>query len=82
MGCLASIPNQGQKRYASNLARLVGTGGRYMLYAWLPTVWKGKLVGLAQKDIANLFTPAFVIDRVEIGKDRKGDSAWYWLTRT
>ena len=81
IGCLFSIDEPGQGRYASGLARLVNSGGNYMLYAWLPRVRQGKRYGLAQNDVEDLFTPAFTLDRTEIGEERGGGSAWYWLTR-
>src|SRR5437879_13227560 len=37
LGCLHSIPVSGRAGYASGLARVVRSGGTYLLYAFAPT---------------------------------------------
>jgi SAM-dependent methyltransferase len=47
IGCFFAIKAEGRINYISQLERLLRPGGLYMLYAWLPLVWKGRRVGLS-----------------------------------
>jgi len=81
IGCLHSLEPRGRERYADQLAGLLGTGGRYMLYAWVDGTRRGKNRGISQETVATLFAPEFKLTQSVIGKDRGARSAWYWLTR-
>jgi SAM-dependent methyltransferase len=82
IGCLHALDTGGQERYSAGLSRLVRPGGRYMLYAWLPTKWGNTTRGLSAEQIGALFSPAFRVTQTTVGKGREGDTAWHWLTRT
>jgi SAM-dependent methyltransferase len=76
MGCLHSIPPSGRAGYAAGLARVVRSGGTYLLYAFAPG---GPAVGLTSDDVRATFADAFDVMSVEEGKGRP--SAWYTLVR-
>jgi hypothetical protein len=61
--------------------RLLPPGSHYMLYAWLPRPWKGSSRGISQNEVQALFTPAFTLERIEVGQERGSGSAWYWMER-
>jgi cyclopropane fatty-acyl-phospholipid synthase-like methyltransferase len=81
IGCLHSLQPTNRERYADHLARLLCTGGRYMLYAWVAGTRRGKNRGITQEKVAALFAPEFKLMRTVIGEDRGAQSAWHWLTR-
>jgi SAM-dependent methyltransferase len=76
MGCLHSIPAGGRAGYAAGLARVVRSGGTYLLYAFAPG---GPAVGLTADDVRATFANAFDVAGIEEGKGRP--SAWYTLVR-
>ena len=76
LGCLHSIPVGGRAGYAAGLARVVRSGGTYLLYAFAPD---GPAVGLTADDVRATFANAFDVVGVEEGKGRP--SAWYTLVR-
>ncbi len=81
IGCLFTLPPGHQKRYATEITRLLRSKADYMLYAWLPRKHKGKTRGLSALDVAALFSAAFDQVKMEIGRDGPGESAWYWFTK-
>jgi SAM-dependent methyltransferase len=76
LGCLHSIPIAGRAGYAAGLARVVRSGGTYLLYAFAPG---GPAVGLTVEEVRATFADAFEVVTVEEGKGRP--SAWYTLVR-
>ena len=76
LGCLHSIPVSVRAGYASGLARVVRSGGTYLLYAFAPG---GPAFGLTADDVRATFADAFEVVSVEEGKGRP--SAWYTLVR-
>ena len=76
IGCLHSISPAGRAGYASALARVVRSGGTYLLYAFAPG---GPAFGLTHDDVRATFADSFDITTVEEGKGRP--SAWYTLAR-
>jgi SAM-dependent methyltransferase len=76
IGCLHSINVGGRAGYAAGLARVVRSGGTFLLYAFAPG---GPAVGLSAEDVRATFASAFDIVGVEEGKGRP--SAWYTLVR-
>ncbi len=81
IGCLHSLTAEGHRGYAAGVTRLLRPGGRYMLYAWLPRIRRGRQLGLSPQQVEALFAPAFSVDRVQIGTEQGAGSAWYWLTK-
>jgi SAM-dependent methyltransferase len=81
IGCLTSFSPAQRARYAAHLARLLAPGAWYMLYAWLPRLWKGRTVGISVEAADALLQPHFVKDRVVVGEERGFGSAWYWYRR-
>jgi 2-polyprenyl-3-methyl-5-hydroxy-6-metoxy-1,4-benzoquinol methylase len=81
IGCLQALSSQGQEGYAAGLVRLVRPAGHYMLYAWLPRSWRGKMLGLSPEQVSELLEPQFQVTRTEMGEDQGAGSAWYWLVR-
>jgi SAM-dependent methyltransferase len=76
IGCLHSIPVHGRAGYAAGLARVMRSGGSFLLYAFAPG---GPAVGLTGEDVRATFADAFDVVRVEEGKGRS--SAWYTLVK-
>lgn len=76
IGCLHSIAASGRAGYAAGLARVVGPGGTFLLYAFAPG---GPAVGLSAEDVRSTFASAFDVTSVEEGRGRP--SAWYTLVR-
>lgn len=83
IGCLHGVPREGRGRYASELGRLIKSGGFYLLYAFTARSASPTAIGFAPLEVRDLFDPAFVVERREGGQDPTGPpSAWYWLRRT
>jgi SAM-dependent methyltransferase len=82
LGCLHGIPGERRSRYASGLARWAAPGALYLLYAFGPTRIRNRDVGMTPDQVHSLFAPAFTVERLVPGTDRRGvASAWYWLRR-
>ncbi len=82
IGCLHGIPPEGRGRYASEVTRLVRSGGLYMLYAFLPRPGGPSRRGIAPEEVRRLFGPGFRVERQEGGEDPSGrGSVWYWMRR-
>jgi cyclopropane fatty-acyl-phospholipid synthase-like methyltransferase len=81
IGCLHSLDPGSRERYADQLARLLRTGGRYMLYAWVAGTRRGRDRGISPEEVATLFAPEIKLTQTVIGEDRGARSAWHWLTR-
>lgn len=81
IGCLHSVPVEERERYAAGVARLVQSGGLYMLYAFTsPNQYVSR--GVPLEEIRRLFASTFALERQEGGDDPTGpQSAWYWLRR-
>jgi SAM-dependent methyltransferase len=76
IGCLHSLPVSDRRAYAAGLARLVRSGGTYLLYAFAPG---GPATGLTADDVRATFGVWFDVASVEEGRGRP--SAWYTLVR-
>lgn len=81
IGCLHSLTQDQQQRYASGLPRLLRPGGTFMLYAWLPRISHGKRRGIATETVHGLFDAAFHTRQTVIGEEAGAPSAWYWFVR-
>ncbi|MDZ7579248.1 MAG: class I SAM-dependent methyltransferase [Deltaproteobacteria bacterium] len=81
IGCLFTLTPKGRTQYARNLARLLRPQGWYMLYAWLPRPWKGRLRGIATAEVDTLLSGVCVKERMVIGEEKGHPSAWYWFRR-
>lgn len=76
LGCLHSIAVSGRAGYAAGMARVVRTGGTFLVYAFAPG---GPTFGFTADDVRAAFASAFDVVGVEEGKGRP--SAWYTLVR-
>lgn len=81
IGCLFTISEKDRIAYADALARLLLPKGSYMLYAWLPRVRNGRMTGISQEDVKQLFDPFLTESRVVIGEENGFPTAWYWFQR-
>jgi 2-polyprenyl-3-methyl-5-hydroxy-6-metoxy-1,4-benzoquinol methylase len=81
IGCLFTLAERQQIKYAEGLQRLVRSKGKYMLYARLQQDRKYKSPILSPKAVQDLFSPAFSLIRIENGEDQGSPSAWYWLEK-
>ena len=67
IGCLFTLKENDRIKYARGLARLLRSGGDYMLYAWLPRPWKGGFRGISADAVESLLQTAFIRTRFVIG---------------
>jgi len=81
IGCLFGLAPADQKRYVARLSQLLQPGGRYMLYAWLPSDNRDPAWGISVQAVKTLFAPSFAIDHTVVGQEQGGGSAWYWMTK-
>ena len=81
IGCLFTLKENDRIRYANELARLLRPEGDYMLYAWLPRPWKGRVWGISAETVESLLHDAFVRTRLVVGEEKGYSSAWYWYRR-
>jgi SAM-dependent methyltransferase len=81
IGCLFGLDADSRMKYADNLIRLLRPGACYMLYAWLPREWLGRMVGITEDQIESMLGKAFIRERMVLGEEKGGASAWYWYRR-
>lgn len=81
IGCLFTLNKKDRVKYVTNLNRLLRPGGWYMLYAWLPRIWRGKIWGISPIEICSLMNANFIMTRQVIGEEKGHPSAWYWFQR-
>jgi len=79
IGCLHSLASDQRQLYAEGVKRLIGSGGMYMLYAWMPRDWKGRKRGIAPETLTSLFTPPLRLEKKVVGEEGGGPSVWYWF---
>jgi len=82
IGCFHTLPADKQRHYATELVKRLRPGAKFMLYAWLPRIWQGKRRGIAADTVRALFEPALRQERVVVGEERGGPSAWYWFVKS
>lgn len=81
LGCLHTLPHEKRKGYAEGVTRLAAPGALYMLYGFLPNP-EMRPRGVTPDEVRRLFGPAFTVERVVEGTDRRRrTSNWYWLRR-
>jgi cyclopropane fatty-acyl-phospholipid synthase-like methyltransferase len=76
IGCFHSLPVERRQAYAQRLGELVGPGGHYLLYAWLPGQDPDSSHP-SQEQVKSLFGPHFQPINIQIGSEGKRQSAWY-----
>lgn len=82
LGCYHSLSPRVRPAYMRSATRLARPGARLLLYAFGPTVLRGRAMGIAPADLRAAFAPSWTVERVETGQDRgERVSAWYWLRR-
>ena len=81
IGCLFTLPEGHRNRYVAGLERLLRPGSPFMLYAWLPRPHRGRPRGLTPEEVKTLFRDRFELTRIEFGKEKWADSAWYWFRK-
>jgi SAM-dependent methyltransferase len=79
IGCLFALGPGGRGNYAEELARLMKTRGRYMLYARLPR--EDNSWGISPEEVESLLRGHFSKVREAIGEEKGRPSAWYWYER-
>ena len=76
MGCFHSLPQEGRRRYAANVERLLAPEGTYMLYVFLKTAGNELGPGVTDTELAAL--PFKLTARRE--GDERGHRPSAWLT--
>ena len=79
IGCFHNLNAEARRRYVSALTAVLKPGAVYMLYAFEPQADRR---GVAPDEIAALFDPAYRLDTLRRGSDRRErGSAWYTLIK-
>jgi SAM-dependent methyltransferase len=81
IGCLFTLKPEDREKYGLGLGHLLHTGSTYMLYAWLPRPWRGKIRGITPEEVDRLLVHAFEPRKKVIGEEKGAPSAWYWFTK-
>lgn len=82
LGCFHSLTPAARSAYAHGVTALARPGARLLLYAFAPTLMRGRAMGLTPDDVRATFAPGWEVERVETGQDREERvSSWYWLRR-
>lgn len=88
VGCMHSLSDESLLRYKDGLARLLRSGGRYVLFAHLRDSHEPEEDGrgIPEETIIGLMAVEFVLERVEHGVTQMADgaqwsSAWFWFHR-
>jgi SAM-dependent methyltransferase len=81
IGCLFGLMEEDRKKYAANLRRLMGPQSWYMLYAWHPRIYKGKVMGISSEEVDRLLGDGFEKIKEALGEERGAATAWYWYRR-
>ncbi len=86
VGCLHAQPGDALGAYASGVARLLEPGGVYLLFMRLADNAAADAPrGLSLATVSTVFTPDFLIERVEqsvtVMPDASWESAWLWMRR-
>lgn len=82
LGCLHGIPLAGRAGYVAGVTRHAAPDALFLLYAFQTRPRGSRARGLSPDEVRALFAPAFVVERMVAGSDRRGvGSAWYWLRR-
>jgi len=81
IGCLFGLDAESRMKYADNLVRLLRPGACYMLYAWLPREWSGRMIGITEGQIESMLEKAFTREGMVIGEEKGSASAWYWYRK-
>lgn len=81
VGCFHILGELGQRAYMSEVARLAAPGAVMALYAFLPRMMNGRLIGAAPEMVTALFGPLFEVESATIGTDSGSghQAAWYLL---
>ena len=82
LGCLHGIPLAGRAGYVAGVTRHAAPDAIFLLYAFQTRPPGSRALGLSAGEVRALFAPAFTVERMVEGSDRRGvGSAWYWLRR-
>lgn len=86
IGCMHALEGEELRAYAREVARLVGPGGRYVLFAHLRERAEDEVpVSIPRQVLLGLFTDTFQIERLVEGStevaENRWASAWIYLSR-
>ena len=85
LGCFHGLAPEGRPDYAAGVARVSAPGTLLLMYAFAPAAspeQAGGAPGITAEDLAAVFAPAWHVEHIETGHERRGrSSAWYWLRR-
>lgn len=81
IGCLHAIQSSDHVAYASMLRRVVREGGFYLLYAWGPSKFLGRAVGLSPDETEAVLAGDFHARWIRGGEELGNPSYWYLFER-
>jgi 2-polyprenyl-3-methyl-5-hydroxy-6-metoxy-1,4-benzoquinol methylase len=79
VGCFHGLNKTERTRYAETLARLMRSGGLFLLWAVEEQSHMG--IGIAPEEIRQSFSAHFVLDHTQRDNLHGRASAWYWFSR-
>lgn len=87
IGCMHNLRGADLDAYAAEVARMIRSGGLYVLFAHLAAddAPDDERHGLTDQTLRALFASTFTLERAELGQTTVGEmtwpSAWYWFRR-
>jgi cyclopropane fatty-acyl-phospholipid synthase-like methyltransferase len=81
MGCFHGLSPEDQRRYVEGLARLMQTGGQFLLYALAPRQEAGIAFGLQSEQVREVVAPFFKVTKEAPSDFWRGRATWYWMER-
>jgi cyclopropane fatty-acyl-phospholipid synthase-like methyltransferase len=83
LGCFHGLAPQGRAAYVQGVAALSKPGTLFLLYAFVPRMMRGRMIGVTSEEVKAVFSPMFTCEQVDWGNDAPGTgSAWYTLRRS
>jgi SAM-dependent methyltransferase len=76
VGCFHCLDSAGQRKYASEVLRLLAPGGIHLIWALDDSPGGPRLSPSVMQEV---FTPGFQLSRAHKSRRRLGKSHWYWL---
>ncbi len=82
IGCFHLLTAEQTQTYISGLAEVVRKDGLFLLKAFTPREQGNKVVGYETKDITQLFSPHFKVEKTSDKSYWRFPAKWYWMRRS
>ncbi len=81
LGCFHGLLEKDQEQYVEALHRVLSPGGSYLLYAWGPREFNGRMYGLRPEAVEGMLGESLSLERLWTGEEGQNSSYWYWFVR-